>query len=195
MKRLAFLALLTIFSLPLMASAQEVAPKAEIFGGYSLLRVSPDVEGVDSISANGFNLSVSANITRNFGIVGEFGRVSKSESFGEDLDTLNAKASVQTYLFGPRFAVRTGKAEPFFHGLVGVARGSLEVSEPDDPEDTESGTGYAFAYVLGGGVDVKVRDNFAIRVAQLDFVQARVQGEGINAFRFSTGVVFRLGNR
>jgi hypothetical protein len=40
-KRLSLVVCLTVLSLPLMASAQEAAPKVEIFGGYSFLRVSP----------------------------------------------------------------------------------------------------------------------------------------------------------
>ncbi len=60
---------------------------------------------------------------------------------------------------------------------------------------TEQASGYAFAYALGGGVNVKVHDNFAIRIAQLDYLQARVDGEGINSLRYSVGVVIRLGKR
>jgi opacity protein-like surface antigen len=185
-----------VLSLPLMASAQEEAPKAEIFGGYSFLRVSPG-QGLDSVNGNGFSLSVAGNITRNFGIVGEFSRYSKSDALGDifndpDLNLINVDASVQTYLFGPRFTVRTGKAEPFFHGLIGAARGSFEASTIGL---TESGSGYAFLYALGGGVDIKVHKNFAVRIGQLDFLQARFDEGKVNNLRFSVGVVIRMGNR
>jgi hypothetical protein len=52
MKKLSLLALLIVLSLPLMASAQEAPPKAEIFDGYSFLRVSPG-NGLDSITGLG----------------------------------------------------------------------------------------------------------------------------------------------
>jgi hypothetical protein len=195
MKKLSLLALLMVFSAPLMASAQEGAPRAEISGGYSLLRVNPG-DGFDSITGHGFSLSVAGNITKNFGIVGEFSRYSKSETLGDiigdpTLNLVSADANVQTYLFGPRFTARSGKAESFFHALFGAARGSAEVSAPGA---TEQAAGYAFAYALGGGVDIKVHNNFAIRVVQLDFLQARVDGEGVNSLRYSVGVVLRLGN-
>lgn len=196
MKKLSLLALLTVLSLPLMASAQEEAPKAEIFGGYSFLRVSPG-EGLDSVTGHGFSLSVAGNITRNFGIVGEFSRYSKSDFLGDifndsDLNQIDVNASVITYLFGPRFTARAGKAEPFFHALIGAARGSAESSTIGAPEPV---SGYAFTYALGGGLDVKVNNNFAIRVAQLDFLQARVEDQGVNNLRYSVGVVIRLGAR
>jgi hypothetical protein len=49
MKKLPLLALLMVLSLPLIASAQEEAPRAEIFGGYSFLQVRPG-DGVDSVT-------------------------------------------------------------------------------------------------------------------------------------------------
>jgi len=196
MKKLSLLVCLTVLSLPLMASAQEAAPKVEIFGGYSFLRVSPG-NGLNSVTGHGFNLSVAGNISKNFGIVGEFGRYSKSDSLGAifndpGLNLIDAHASVQTYLFGPRFTVRTGKAEPFFHALFGAARGSAEVSTIGG---TQTGAGYAFTYALGGGVDIKAHNNFAIRIGQLDYLRARVDDQGLNNLRYSVGVVIRMGSR
>ena len=86
----------------------------------------------------------------------------------------------------------TGKAEPFFHALFGAARGSAEASTIGG---TDSGAGYAFAYALGGGVDIKAHNNFAMRIAQQGYLQARVRGEGLNGLRYSVGVVIRMGNR
>jgi hypothetical protein len=76
--------------------------------------------------------------------------------------------------------------------LFGAARATAEA--PDFGVSAEDAA-YAFSYALGGGLDVKVHNNFAIRVAQLDFLQARAGGEGLNNFRFSVGVVIRLANR
>jgi opacity protein-like surface antigen len=197
MKKLLLLALLTVLLLPLMASAQEEAPKAEIFGGYSFLQIRPG-NGADNITGHGFGLSVAGNITRNFGIVGEFSRYSKTDALGDvlndpSLNLINVDASVITYLFGPRVTVRTGKAEPFFHGLIGAARGSFEASTIGL---TQSGSGTAFTFALGGGVDIKVNKNFAVRIAQLDYLRARIDDDqGLNNLRYSAGVVIRLGAR
>ena len=40
-----------------------------------------------------------------------------------------------------------------------------------------------------------MHNNFAIRLGQVDYLGARAGGEGFDNFRFSVGVVIRLGNR
>ena len=82
--------------------------------------------------------------------------------------------------------------EPFVHALFGAARATAAASGPAVSQNT---VGYAFAYALGGGLDVKAHNNFAIRLAQLDYLGARSGGEGLNNLRYSVGVVIRLGNR
>ncbi len=196
MKKSSFLASVALFCLPLVASAQEAAPRVEISGGYSLLRINAnaDIGGdvVDeSLNMHGFNVSFAGNFARHVGVVGEFSRYTKSESISVPvLGDFSGDISVLTLLFGPRVTLHRGKAEPFVHALFGAARARAEVSTPGLADAT---TGYAFAYALGGGLDVKVHDNFAIRVAQLDFLQARAGGESLNNFRYSVGVVIRLG--
>ncbi|HEU0184713.1 MAG TPA: outer membrane beta-barrel protein [Blastocatellia bacterium] len=204
MKKLSFLASLVVLCLPLAALAQEEAPKVEIAGGYSFVNGGGD-------TSHGFNFSFTGNVTKNVGIVGEFNRYTESETinvpnlsafFIEDFPTLptlpnlgpvNIEASLSTFLFGPRLTlIRGKKVEPFVHGLLGVARSSFDVSSPGI---TGGGDDNAFAFALGGGVDIKAHKNFAIRVAQLDYLGVRGGGARLNGFRYSAGVVIRLGNR
>jgi opacity protein-like surface antigen len=204
MKKMSFLASLLVLCLPLAASAQEVAPRVEISGGYSFLRVdlgavpADIVPGGDlgKLDTHGFNLSFAANAARHVGIISEFSQFTKTESFnilGSPIaDGVNVKIRVLTLLFGPRVTLHRGKVEPFVHALFGGARATAEAP---DFGVSAGDAAYAFAYALGGGFDVKVHNNFAIRVAQLDFLQARAGGEGLNNFRFSAGVVIRLANR
>ena len=206
MKKLSFLASLVFFCLPLAASAQEVAPKVEIFGGYSFLRVDLGAVPAGTVPAgtipgdldtHGFNVSLALNPARHVGIISEFSQYTKSDSASNllgdpTLSGINAKVRVLTLLFGPRVTLHRGKVQPFVHGLFGAARASVEgsglgVSATD--------AGYAFAYALGGGFDVKVHNNFAIRLGQVDYLGARAGGEGFDNFRYSVGVVIRLGNR
>jgi hypothetical protein len=93
---------------------------------------------------------------------------------------------------GPRVTLRTGNLEPFAHALFGAANGRAEASGIGLAEG-ESGT--AFTYALGGGLDLKVHDNFAIRLGQLDYLRTRVSGEGLNSARYSVGIVIRTGSR
>jgi opacity protein-like surface antigen len=193
MKKLSFLASLMVLCLPLAASAQETAPKVEIFGGYSYLRDNGGSADFESLSAHGFNTALAGNITKHIGIVSEFSRFTKSFSFTDPIvGDITADASVITYLFGPRATLHRGKAEPFVHALFGGTRLHAEASALGVSESITENT---FTYALGGGLDVKVHDNFAIRVAQLDYLGSKFEGERTHNFRFSVGVVIRLGKR
>jgi opacity protein-like surface antigen len=197
MKKLFRLTSLLAVCLPLSVMAQE-APKAELFGGYSYLRVHPG-ERDDNIGAHGFNTSLAGNVTRNFGLVAEFSRFAKSETFNlgdllnqPGLGAAGAKARVSTYLFGPRFTLRSGSGEPFVHALFGGARGSFEASAAGLSQKISDD---AFAYAVGAGLDIKVHDNFAIRLGQMDYLRTKIADEGLNNLRYSVGFVIRLGNR
>ena len=50
-----------------------------------------------------------------------------------------------------------------------------------------------FAMALGGGVDVKLNDRFAIRAIQADYLRSDVFGGTTNGMRLSFGLVFRFG--
>jgi opacity protein-like surface antigen len=205
MKKLSFLASLVFLCLPLAVSAQEVAPKAEIFGGYSFLRVDlgavpadvvPSGGTLGKLDTHGFSVSFAGNPARHFGIISEVSQYTKTESFnvlGSPIPGgVDVKFRVLTLLFGPRVTLHRGKVEPFVHALFGGARASAESSILGLSQED---VGYAFAFALGGGVDVKVHNNFAIRLGQIDYLGARAGGQGVNNFRYSVGVVIRLGNR
>jgi opacity protein-like surface antigen len=205
MKKLSFLASLVVLCLPLAVSAQEVAPRVEISGGYSFLRVDlgalppnviPSGGNTGKLDTHGFNVSFAGNPARHFGIVSEVSQYTKSETFnvlGSPIAAgVNVKFRVLTLLFGPRVTLHRGKVEPFVHALFGAARATAEA--PGLGVSAEDAA-YAFAYALGGGFDVKVHNNFAIRLGQVDYLGARAGGEGFDNFRYSVGVVIRLGNR
>jgi opacity protein-like surface antigen len=177
-------ALVVLFSGAVMAQDH---PKAELFGGYSYGRINPG-QGFDGINLNGWHASIAGNVNNWFGIAGDFsGHYGNPTILGIKVNTKN-----HTYLFGPRISYRNNeKVTPFAHVLFGGAnsRGSalgVGVSES------------AFAMAFGGGVDAKINDNFAFRVAQFDYLLTRFDGptSGTTAnqhnFRISTGIVFRF---
>lgn len=165
--------------LPLSALAQE-APKAEVFAGYSFLRtfVETGEVGVDGINSHGFNGSIAGNISKHFGIVGDFGFYRAS--------ILGVGINTTTYLFGPRISGRSGKVDPFVHALFGGARASVPDASISDN---------AFAFAIGGGLDIKASDSVAFRIAQVDYLGTRSEGVTENNFRYSVGIVFRIGGR
>jgi opacity protein-like surface antigen len=163
------------------AMAQDT-PKVEVFGGYSYLRVNPG-SGFEGINLNGWNASIAGNFNDWFGVVADFsGHYGSPNILGINVDT-----NTHTFVFGPRFSYRKNeRVTPFAHALFGGNR-----TEGSAFGVSLSETGFAMA--LGGGVDVKVNDKVAIRIAQADYVLTRLGNDNQHHFRYSAGVVFRFG--
>ncbi|MBZ5527096.1 MAG: porin family protein [Acidobacteriia bacterium] len=147
----------------LPAAAQEY-PKLEIFGGYQLTHLEP------SFNASGWNASFAGNANHWFGIAADFSGAYKSG------------AKLHTFMFGPVFSYRKNeRITPFAHALLGGAVAS------------GGGTATAFSIALGGGFDVRVNKQFAVRLVQGDWMLFHSGGiwDKKDA-RVSAGVVFRF---
>ena len=183
MKRLALLwgAVLLFAGL---ASAQDEAPKIEAFGGYSFLRVNPGYSA-PGLNFNGGSGSLAYNLTSRFGIVGDFGGYHWSQT--------GADATVVTYMFGPKVALRHGPFTPFVQALFGGAHlsGTCSLNGCGVGSTTQN----AFAMALGGGLDWNATEHFGIRVVQAEYLLTRFgvvnPTDTQNNARISTGVVFR----
>jgi opacity protein-like surface antigen len=92
---------------------------------------------------------------------------------------------------------------PGYPGTPGTPAAPGEPGAPAAPGAPSAGgferaTNMAFAWAVGGGVDVNVNDRFAFRLFQADYLNTRVDGfsgKPVNNFRLSTGVVFRFGSK
>ncbi len=143
------------------AYAQEY-PKAEVFGGFSVLSAY-------GVQAPGWQASVAGNVHKHFGVVADFGGQYKQG------------VQVYQYLFGPRFRAQTGRTTLFVHGLLGGATAR-------SGGDTANG----FAMGLGGGVDIGITKKVAVRVLQLDWVPTRFEGAWLNGIgRAGFGIVLK----
>src|SRR5262249_49921076 len=213
MKKSIWFAGFLFYVLTLSAMAQETR-RVEIFGGYSFLRLTlsddstltlPGATGTfDSVSGNGFMTSMTWNIKRRIGIVGEFSRHTKETNVGNLIripvtdgtqNNPRIEARVNTFLFGPRFTLRPEKIDPiqpFAHVLVGGSNGSFEITNMGVRTEN-SGTGFTFA--AGGGIDIKFTSKIAARLVQADYLRTPLgAGSDLNSFRYSAGIVLRLGN-
>jgi hypothetical protein len=181
MKKVVFVAVLLLGCCAL-AMAEEM-PKAEAFAGYSYYRCNP--EGISSsCNLNGWIGSFSLNQTKWFGAVAEFGG-----NYGSVDEADNVK--VLSFLFGPRFYIRRNeKVTPFAHALVGdsyihVKSGKIRYIKEHD-----------LTLVFGGGLDLKINKVLAVRPFQVDYVMVRSKDSArMDNFRFSAGIVFRIGER
>jgi opacity protein-like surface antigen len=209
MKILALL-IIVIFSSCALASAQS-DKKPEFFAGYSFESVNTGISSNDftatttsldnRFKANGLNLSVADYFTKRLGVAADF-----SANFNGRTDTFGStdgqsKFSLYNITGGPqlRFA-SSSKVTPFAHAFVGLARRNLtETFTGGTANFTDQNT--SFAMNLGGGIDYKLSNRFAWRIAQFDynpiFLRSRTlntvtfPSRTLNGFRFSTGIVIK----
>jgi len=147
------------------ASAADDTPKAEVFGGFSVL-------SVDAQQGFGWQASVAGNLNKNVGILADLGGHYKFH------------VSSYEYLFGPQFSVRGSRTTVFAHALFGGAR--LQGFD-------SATTGFAMGF--GGGLDVNATRRIGIRVFQLDWIPSRFEGGWQNRTgRIGFGVVFKSGS-
>jgi outer membrane protein with beta-barrel domain len=162
-----------------VASAQD-SPKVEAFGGYSFVR--GNYAGL-TYNFNGGSGSLAYNLTPWLGVVGDFGGYHWSGAGS----TAGDDATVVSYLFGPKLAMRRGPITPFVQALFGGAHIS------GTPNVSQNG----FAMTIGGGLDWNATAHIGIRVVQAEYLMTRFKGFGTNLgnnennARISTGVVFR----
>ncbi len=158
------LLLVCIFAVAGLAVAQETS-KAEIFGGYSYLRVNPS-----GVNANGWEAALTGNFSENFGLTADFsGHYARG-------------GHVYTYVFGPQIGAHIKNLRPFGHLLFGgnsIGEGGFS--------DT------SYALLFGGGLDLNLTRPISIRLGQADYVRTHHFDQGQNDFRFSIGVVLNLG--
>jgi len=183
------------FASAMVATAQESAPtpKAEVGLNYSYTRVNPG-SGFGSYNANGGFGDVEYNFNKYFGAVAELG--------GNYVGATNGLALNNTsfeYLFGPRFNLRHARYNPYVQALFGGQRYSNGwVPGALDPRLGASQNNFAMA--IGGGLNVRVNDHFAVRPFQVDYFATRIAPDNVSAWmqndlRYSAGVVLRFGSK
>jgi hypothetical protein len=179
--------LLGLVSLPLMAQDH-----VDIFGGYQYLHLgNASINGQTasgSQSFNGWNAAAQANLSRHFGLEGDFG--------GAYATISGISTHVYTYTGGPVVFGNFGGIKPFVHALFGGIKLSASQSSV-----TVSQTGYTT--IVGAGVDARIKRPFAWRVAQVDwlyyhFGSSVIAGVSVPTIssssnvRISTGLVLRF---
>ena len=187
MKLKLLVSLLVVFALSAVSvSAQESAPKVDIFAGYSYLQANPGVTGNDSFHLHGGSASIAYNFTTSLSAVADFG----GYNIG-NVPVTHANGTLSSYLFGPRYSFRHfRKITPFGQVLFGDAHADSKVFNT-------SGSQNAFAMAVGGGVDYKLFNHIAIRPVQADYFLTRFNvgttgTQTQNNLRLSTGFVVRF---
>lgn len=124
-------------------------------------------DGDPSETGVGVSIDAAKGLTPTVAVAGEFGY----NSFDG--------YSITSYLGGIRYTPALGSSvQPFLQALLGLEHCCEE---------------NAFAYQLGGGVEIPVSQALKIR-GQYDYRRTSYDGEGYNGHRFGIGVVLPLGN-
>jgi opacity protein-like surface antigen len=181
---------LTVLLTGISAFAADDVPKVEVFVGYNYTRVNTSTD-VPSFSANGAGGQVAVNVNEWVGFVGDFGSVHNGNIEGVHLDT-----TLTNYLFGPRISIRKSRVTPYFNILFGGVHASTSgnvsailptaVQLPIIPGLPDAKPGQtvtlravaaqnAFAFTLGGGLDIKMNKHVSFRPIGLDYFMTRLQ--------------------
>lgn len=179
------------------AKAQET-PRAELFGGYSILHKDTG----DNLQ--GWNVSIAGNLNRWFGLVADISGNYDSSStriqavipnFPPFSTDLHSHIRAHTFLLGPRFSYRrSSRITPFGHILFGATRVHSRIETDFDAGTTFfSGSTTNFAGAIGGGLDVTLTKSLALRVVQAEYILARSGSRNTDNARVSFGLVYRFG--
>jgi opacity protein-like surface antigen len=151
--------------------------KIEFYGGFSHNRVDSgtndqslrDIIG-NRRGFNGFDTSITGNISRYFGLKGDFTAHFKSDSFTDTGITVNTRERIYNVLGGVQVKDNSKEArfKPFAHALAGVARQTARFTSPL-VTDTFEVKDTSFALKIGGGLDVRVHPKVDLRLIELDY--------------------------
>jgi hypothetical protein len=205
----------------LVASAADYS-KFETFLGYDLVGYYPNNNVIPKAHFNGGSGQFVYNFSNWFGAVADVGASHKGLLGGYNVDT-----TVVNTVLGPRFSYHHSKFTPFVQFLFGTAYGTTSTQVtvlPSSllPSVSPLPTGGpvlppwivlpantpvtarlhasqdAFAFMAGGGVDIKISKHMAFRPIEMDYYQTRFSNPELgtntqNNWRYTAGVNFMFG--
>ena len=161
-----------LFSIPMAAQFNGLLPSGNVYAGVSYGQLT-DV--INKQSYRGFEGSFEALPFTRFP---RFGLVLDGSGYYR-----SGTIAVKQYLFlgGPRFSFSYGKWRPFVHAMAGIRH-----------VDSDGFVYNPIAIDVGGGADYKLPfKNFSWRV-QGDYIHTSYASATQNAYRASTGIVWRF---
>ncbi len=214
-----YIGIVAVVAFSSFAALAQEKTKVEIFGGYSYLRQDlGDLEeaGFDTgVNTNGFNASVTGNVSKWIGLKFDYSTHSKALTESDLLvptplneglpSTFELKLRNSQYLGGVQIKnnLKDGPTfKPFAHVLAGVSNLKLTCTDcflkKEGTVSSISTSENNFAMVFGGGLDIKVHENVDIRVFQVDYnpiwfrgsEDLELESATLNNFRMSFGAVF-----
>jgi opacity protein-like surface antigen len=176
-----------VLSTAVLSAQEAYTPRYEVGLNYSGVHVNA-ANGSESGNGNGGSGYFEYNLTNSLGLVGDFGGYANTRS------SINEK--LLTYMFGPRWNWRHSRLTPYTQALFGGGYAW----------NASVNTQNAFAFAVGGGLDYRLTDRFAIKPVQVEYLltdfnsaqlggATRSFGGHQNDIRYSAGVVLRFGSK
>ncbi|MBI3653052.1 MAG: porin family protein [Acidobacteria bacterium] len=182
--------------------------KGDFFIGYSNLQAEgiPNRDNPSSVfdknffdrraGLHGVNVSATGYFFKYFGITGDFSfhRDKNTDDFGSSgSDRLDTQ--VYYFMVGPKLKFRNpSRLEPYVHALAGGAHTRFKVNSTVNTSGgtfnnsfTTSATDFAVA--VGGGLDVRLSDNFSLRLIQVDYAPIFLKDRSIQTLGGSGAIV------
>jgi hypothetical protein len=190
-------------------TADSVPPVFEGFLGLSATNLPSNVNG---FAVNGYHFSLALNANSFLRPVVEFAGHYGTTGIQTNRSDQGVRRVQYQLLAGPEFVLRRrSRIAPFARSLIGMAAQHYYVpsGDPEFPRDVLA-VDYGLALALGGGLDIALSHHWALRAAQFDYLLTHLEydqpelspirdqlpdmGSWQHCFRFSLGVVLRLGN-
>ena len=167
-------------------------PRVEIFGALSMVIPAPAWQLPSNTRGVGFDGSASINLKEWFAAEGDFGW---SRAWA-NISGVSLVDSGTLFSGGPRVTYRQGRLAVFGHALFGANRLTVSFSVPGlsllgVPVPGSSITDTSMAAVMGGGADIEIRPNLALR-CQVDFLPTHHLSQLQNNHRVLFGFVVKL---
>jgi outer membrane protein OmpA-like peptidoglycan-associated protein len=167
-----------LFSTAVFAQ-EEVAPKVDIFGGYSWMNPGGRVGTLKLPGINkGFGIAPTFNFSKYIGLTADI-----DAHYSDQVD-------LSTFTLGPRLKFREEHFQPFLEALAGLHR--LSVSG--------IGTDNRIGLIVGGGIDIPITPRVGLRMIQADYVYGHhnfspvVTGtQNLSGARLRGGILVNLG--
>lgn len=211
MRKLIILAIFILACASVSFAQTEDYNKVEFSAGYSHARVDTGIDDDDDEFAdflqdrrgfNGFDTSITGNLTRYFGLKGNLSGHFKNDSFTDSGITVNTRERIWNFLGGVQVKdnSKETKVKPFAHFLAGAAHQSIRVTAPGITTETFDATDTSFALKAGAGLDVRIHPRVDLRVIEFnynpifvgdrDFAGETVNGQTQHNFTIGFGLAF-----
>lgn len=195
--------------------AQSSTPRWEVYGDYSYMQYNPTITGLQSRAFNGGGGGVQVNFGNFLGIKGDFqgyGSTQWTTTVGTRIvtpagtipaGTYKSNANMFTYMFGPVVGFHMKKLNVYGEVLFGGSNsnGYADLTNSiiaGGGTIKGSGTQHPFTMAFGGGLDLNLTKNVALRLGELDWILTRYTNpitdtNNQNNFRYQGGIVFKFG--